>query len=399
MRTLETLKRFKPSRAQLISGCLILSAGMLAYAVPNVFTAGTTVSADQMNANFTAVEARIAALEAKLANVTVATVNGQPTVRFTAVNVQVVNGAGTTNTINGTGNLIVGYDEADGSGVGRCSLGTNPTTGLAIPNTQAGCTSAGGTWSTTGFKTGSHYIVAGAWNSYSRFGGVVFGFQNASNYDYASVTGGQGSTASGSRASVSGGAANTASGTYANVTGGSSNTASGSVASVTGGEGNTASGNRASVSGGLSNTASNYNASVTGGIGNSASGTYASVTGGEGNTASGNTASVSSGFSNTASGNHASVSGGWQNAASGSQASVSGGQANTASGSTASMSAGINNIASGSYASVTGGENNNASGNRASVSGGLACNTGTVSSGKWIVGQWGVSGCSATLGN
>jgi hypothetical protein len=388
MRIVKIIECLKPSRAQWLSIALVFSAGAVAYAVPNVFTAGTTLSAAQMNANFTDVEARIAALEAKLANVTVATVNGQPTVRFTGVNVQVVNGAGTTNTINGTGNLIVGYDEADGSGAGRCSLGTNPTTGLAIPNNQSSCTAAGGTWSTTGFKTGSHYIVAGVWNSYSRFGGVVFGFQNASNYDYAS-----------SRASVSGGAANTASGTYASVTGGSSNTASGSVASVTGGEGNTAIGNRASVSGGLSNTASNYNASVTGGTGNRASGTYASVSGGGSNTASGDRASVSSGFSNTASGSVASVSGGWQNVASGDQASVSGGQLNTASGSTASLSAGINNTASGSYASVSGGENNNASGNRASVSGGLACDTGTASHNRWIVGQWGVPGCSATLGN
>ena len=399
MRIVKILECLKPSRAQWLSAALIFSAGVVAYAVPNVFTAGTTLSAAQMNANFTDVEARIAALEAKLANVTVATVNGQPTVRFTAVNVQVVNGAGTTNTINGTGNLIVGYDEVDGSGTGRCSLGTNPITGLAIPNNQASCIGAGGTWSTTGFKTGSHYIVAGAWNSYSRFGGAVFGFQNASNYNYASVTGGRENTASGNYASVSGGAANTASGTYASVTGGSSNIASGSVASVTGGEGNTASGNRASVTGGLGNSASNYNASVTGGLGNSASGTYASVSGGGNNTASGNRASVSGGFDNTASGTYASVSGGWQNVASGDQASVSGGQLNTASGSTASLSAGINNTASGTYASVSGGENNTASGNRASVSGGLACNTGTVSNNRWIVGQWGVSGCSTTTGN
>ena len=85
--------------------------------------------------------------------------------------------------------------------------------------------------------------------------------------------------------------------------------------------------------------------------------------------------------------------------ASGDQASVSGGQMNTASGATASLSAGINNTASGNYASVTGGENNTASGERASVSGGRGCNTGTVSSGRWIVGQWGVSGCSTTMGN
>ena len=65
MRTLETLKRLKPSRAQLIGGSLILSAGMLALAaVPNTFTSGTTISAAQMNANFADADTRITTLEA-----------------------------------------------------------------------------------------------------------------------------------------------------------------------------------------------------------------------------------------------------------------------------------------------------------------------------------------------
>ncbi len=64
MRTLEILKRFKPSCAQLISGSLILSVGMLALAaVPNTFTPGTTISAAQMNANFTDADTRIVTLE------------------------------------------------------------------------------------------------------------------------------------------------------------------------------------------------------------------------------------------------------------------------------------------------------------------------------------------------
>src|SRR5438094_794188 len=38
-------------------------------------------------------------------------VGGGPTVQFAAVNVQVVNGAGATASVNGRGNLVVGYDE------------------------------------------------------------------------------------------------------------------------------------------------------------------------------------------------------------------------------------------------------------------------------------------------
>ena len=65
MRTLEAFNRFKPSRAQLIGGSLILSAGVLALAaVPNTFTSGTTISAAQVNANFSDADSRITTLEA-----------------------------------------------------------------------------------------------------------------------------------------------------------------------------------------------------------------------------------------------------------------------------------------------------------------------------------------------
>lgn len=65
------LERFRPSRAQFLSGALIFSAAMLAFgAVPNVFTSGTTISSAAVNANFSAQEARIAALEANLPSVT-----------------------------------------------------------------------------------------------------------------------------------------------------------------------------------------------------------------------------------------------------------------------------------------------------------------------------------------
>jgi hypothetical protein len=64
MRTLETLKRFKPGRAQLIGGSLILSAGMLAMAaVPNTFTSGTSISSTAMNGNFSALDTRLVTLE------------------------------------------------------------------------------------------------------------------------------------------------------------------------------------------------------------------------------------------------------------------------------------------------------------------------------------------------
>ena len=364
---MRTWKRFKPSRAQLLSGALILSAAMLAYAVPNVFTAGTTVSAAQMNANFADVEARIAALEARLASVSNVTVNGQPTVRFSGVNVQVVNGMNATNTANGTGNLIVGYDEADTSGATRCTIGTNPTTGTIVVDGPT-CTAAGGDFTGVGFKTGSHYVVLGSENNYSRWGGLLAGFQNTGNYDYAVVSGGSNNIASGLYAGVSGGYDNWASGPQASVSGGGRNRAPGAQASVSGGYGLIASGSYASAHGGINNTASGAYASITGGFANTASGTYASVSGGNGNTASGP------------------------------QSSVSGGNLNVASGTVASVSGGASNTASGVSASVSGGNGNTASGGSNSVSGGSGCNFGAAVGNKWVVGTP-AGGCSATLGN
>ncbi len=328
MRILKSLNRCKPSRAQLVAGALILSAGALAYAVPNVFTSGTTISASQMNANFAALESQIATLQSQVSNLvainqylSLQTVNGQPTVRFTGVNVQVVNGQGSTATANGTGNLIVGYDEAYSWGQYRCTLGRNPLTGAVVID-QATCTNAGGTWTNTGFKTGSHYFITGSGNNYSRWGGVVFGAQNTSNFDFASVSGGTG------------------------------NTASGAGASVSGGEFNNASGTNASVSGGYFNTANGLSANVNGGGNNTASGSFASVSGGAYNIASGGSANVSGGYSNTTSGNSASVSGGSHNTASGTYAHVSGGGDGTMAG---------GNVADTNYSSILGGVGQNTS--------------------------------------
>src|SRR5947209_11501210 len=41
-------------------------------------------------------------------------VGGKPTVQFAAVNVQIVNGTGSTASSNGDGNLVLGYDESPG---------------------------------------------------------------------------------------------------------------------------------------------------------------------------------------------------------------------------------------------------------------------------------------------
>lgn len=176
---------------------------------------------------------RVEELEALLEGVSRQQVGGRDTLRFEGVNVQVVNGTGSTSgTPNGTGNLIVGYDAAFGG----------------VRN-----------------RSGSHYVVVGDEHQYTRFGGIVAGFQNTASGDWASVTGGHFHTASGEAASVSGGAGNRASGVGSSVSGGAGGQATAEWASVSGGDFNTASGRWSSVSGGRVNTAGASTASILGG--------------------------------------------------------------------------------------------------------------------------------------
>jgi hypothetical protein len=220
---------------------------------------------------------------------TVASDSRGPIATFRAINLQLVNGRGTTGSAvlgegpNGLGNLIIGYDEPRDDGTFFCSIGAFTD--------QANCESRGYTWAVS-HKSGSHYLVIGAQNNYSRYGGLVTGFQNTSNKAYANVLGGSNNTARGGYATVSGGYLNTASGSNTSISGGNNNTTSGQYSSISGGEYNTASGDYSSVSGGEYNTASGDYSSVSGGEYNAASGQYSSVSGGGSNTAGGgNTAS------------------------------------------------------------------------------------------------------------
>ncbi len=132
-------------------------------------------------------------------------VGGKPTIQFSGVNVQVLNGEGKTESVNGEGNLVIGYDENTG-------------------RTQSG----------------SHNLILGEQQSFSSFGGLVAGYGN---------------TISGHESSVSGGALNTASGFYSSITGGMHNTAKVEAASVQGGSTNLAESRFASIFGGKELTA------------------------------------------------------------------------------------------------------------------------------------------------
>ena len=84
----------------------------------------------------------------------------EETILISGANLQVVNGQGSTlENVNGTGNIIIGYDEEDLSG--------------------------------NADKSGSHNLVVGSGHTYSSFGGIVVGYNNSITGHFSSVSGGQ----------------------------------------------------------------------------------------------------------------------------------------------------------------------------------------------------------------
>ena len=263
--------------------------------VPHSFTAGTPAQAAQVNANFGAVETavddidvRVAALEALVVALQSQNANQQSainaiqgsnvmginpyvqltdivdnnsgalyaTVRITGANLQVVSGSGhTAGAANGLGNVIVGYNEKLSSDV-YCSYGDY--------DNQVDCERSGGVWALD-HRSGSHNLIIGSGNNYSRYGGLVSGELNTANNIFASISGGQLNVASGKYSSVSGGGNNHAKGAYSSVSAGSSNNARGNYSSVSGGGDNQATGGGSSVSGGGNNNADGSKASISGG--------------------------------------------------------------------------------------------------------------------------------------
>ena len=163
-------------------------------------------------------------------------VGKKPTIQFTGVNLQVVNGSGVESTLNGTGNLILGYDP------------------------------------TPGAQTGSHNLLLGSSSSYSSYGGIVGGSgNNKISGAFASILGGTGNTASGFASTITGGNSNKTTSNYSTVSGGCANLAgtgtptanaycteathTGYFASVGGGTGNQAEAENSTVSGGAFNLA------------------------------------------------------------------------------------------------------------------------------------------------
>jgi uncharacterized coiled-coil protein SlyX len=185
----------------------------------------------------------IGSLQNKTASMSTTTINGQSAVTFEGVNVHIRNGTGSTDgTVNGTGNLIVGYDESNSS--------------------------------TT--KDGSHNIVLGERNSYTSYGGFVGGEGNSIEAGGASVFTGTNNIASGLNGAVIAGNQNESTDSTAVVVAGYSNQATGFRSVVVSGWSNIASGNYSAVLSGDSTEAAATECSIGSGNGitNNSSNTF-----------------------------------------------------------------------------------------------------------------------------
>jgi hypothetical protein len=299
-------------------------------------------------------------------------IDAKPTIRFSGVNVQIVDGSGHTTSVNGTGNLVLGYDETPGS------------------------------------QTGSHDLILGEKQAYTSYGSILGGYGNDVSGAYATALGGYGNVVSSAYSSVLGGCSNlVGTGTvslsgvcsnttsdnhdFASISGGAGNQATGISSALSGGQDNLASGSFAGVSGGAHNIAADTYALVAGGCGNVAgSGPIAfcdvgygikqgaeAVLGGNGNEANGEFPSVAGGTNNNSFGNSSTIAGGESNTSSSFVSSVGGGYLNNSGSGGSSIAGGEGNIASDQYSSIAGGCDNLASAT-ATPGTPVKCSTGGV---------------------
>jgi hypothetical protein len=178
----------------------LVAAWAIGWAMGHGATIGSA-RADDAGAKTASLEARVAALETKLEPLT----RQGNDLYITRANLHIVNGLGSTDTTNGLGNLIIGYNE------------------LRDDKFNA--------------RIGSHNLVVGKRNNYSSYGGVVFGLFNHASGPYSVVCGGSGNKPLGFAATVCGGRENVAAGQFSCIAGGTNNHADAEYSAIGGGKG------------------------------------------------------------------------------------------------------------------------------------------------------------------
>lgn len=240
---------------------------------------------EQHNKTIATLTQRIETLEKKLAAVSVGKDSkGHQALYIDGVNVHIRNGSQNqqTDSVNGVGNLIIGYHKPSARLI--CNV--------KVPsNDKSACQKVWGIWATNQ-RLGSHNIIVGDEHDYTSYGALISGTRNAVNAANASVIGGYQTIVSGEGGFAAAGASNYISGSAAGVVGGSFNISSGQNSYIGGGWLNKATGSHASVSGGEQSEARGESSSVNGGRANLAKGKYSAVGGGNNNTAGGHDSTV-----------------------------------------------------------------------------------------------------------
>jgi len=305
------------------------AANASSLSIPNTFTANTPAVAAQVNANFDAIEtsvddndsrldsietiitqlqndlvaanSTISQLQSNLnsANLTISllqtdindienntvleldgllklsVIDGHDTAEFTDVNIQLNNGTNTTDgTVNGLGNFIIGYNEVLPFAPMFCSDPQYTDSASCISNLNQ--------WDNN-VHTGSHNLIVGRGQSYTKYSSLVSGLVNVANYQYTALIGGTKNIASGVFSTITGGIENIASGQRSSISGGKNNIASGIDTSILGGHNNVAFGTSSSISGGTGNLTFGIASNISGGEDNNTIAAHSHIGGGRKN--------------------------------------------------------------------------------------------------------------------
>jgi hypothetical protein len=176
---------------------LVVATLALFVALSGVSFAGTqATSANQtLSREIAGLQKQVGKLRATLAGVT----RHGNVLRFSGMNVQIVNGRHKTGSTNGLGNLIIGY------------------------NAQAGS------------QTGSHNVVIGDAQTFTSYGGLLAGYGNAVTGPDDTVIGGYGNIAESTNNTITGGVDNTAANNATTISGGLHNLTNESASAIFGG--------------------------------------------------------------------------------------------------------------------------------------------------------------------
>ena len=150
-------------------------------------------SVASLQAQVATLQTQVASLNTLLAGVSRTSTN----LVFNHMNLQVESGSGATGgTVNGLGNVIIGYNE-------------NP-----------------------GTQTGSNNLVVGTGQSFTSYGGIVAGQHNEIDGAFSSIAGGYGNDTAASWSTIAGGEYNVTNGNYSFIGAGCSNASGTSVVGI-----------------------------------------------------------------------------------------------------------------------------------------------------------------------